>query len=86
MRGDFESDNLNGRVLVWPDADRTEAGQDDRGDGALVEMLRDQVAYLRSQLDQKRQAHAETRSIFGGLCSASWSWNPPTHQSRENSL
>ncbi len=30
-------------------------------------MLRDQVAYLRSQLDQERQAHAEARSIIEGL-------------------
>lgn len=44
-----------------------EAGQDDRGDGALVEMLTDQVAYLRSQLGQERQAHTEARRIIGGL-------------------
>ena len=49
------------------DADGTEAGQNDRGDGALVEILTDQVTYLRSQLDQERQTHAEARRIIGGL-------------------
>lgn len=49
------------------DVDGTEAGQGDRGYGALVEMLTDQVVYLRSQLDQERQAHAEARRIIGGL-------------------
>jgi len=51
--------------LVWLDADGTEAGQGDRGYGALVEMLTDQVTYLRSQLDQERQTHAEARRIIG---------------------
>lgn len=35
--------------------------------GEMVEELRDQVRYLRSQLDQERQAHAEARRIIGGL-------------------
>jgi hypothetical protein len=30
-------------------------------------MLTDQVAYLRSQPDQERQAHAEARRIIGGF-------------------
>ena len=53
--------------MVWPDANQTGAGQDDPGDGALVEMLTDQVAYLRSQLDQERRAHAEPAGIIQGL-------------------
>jgi hypothetical protein len=68
-RGSLESDRPNGHVLVWLDGGGTEAGQDNRDEdrGALVEMLTDQVAYLRSQLDQERQAHAEARRIIGGL-------------------
>jgi hypothetical protein len=68
-RGSLKSDRPNGHVLVWLDDDGTQAGQNDRGGerGALVEMLTDQVAYLRSQLDQERQAHAEARRIIGGL-------------------
>lgn len=38
------------------------------GDRAeLVEELRDQVKYLRGQLEAERQAHAEARQIIGGL-------------------
>jgi hypothetical protein len=68
-RGSLKSDRPNGHVLVWLDDDGTEAGQGGQGDGtgALIEMLADQVAYLRSQLDQERQAHAEARRIIGGL-------------------
>ncbi len=68
-RGSLESDRPNGHVLVWLDGGGTEAGQDaqDYGRGALVEMLADQVAYLRSQLDQERQANLENRRIIGGL-------------------
>ena len=68
-RGSLESDRPNGHVLVWLDTDGTEAGQGAQGEGRgeLVEMLTDQVAYLRSQLDQERQAHAEARRIIGGL-------------------
>ena len=68
-RGSLESDRPNGHVLVWLDPGGTEAGHEvqDEGRGELVEMLTDQVAYLRSQLDQERQAHAEARRIIGGL-------------------
>lgn len=68
-RGSLESDRPNGHVLVWLDGSGTEAGHDAWGEdrGALVEMLIDQVTYLRSQLDQERQAHAEARRIIGGL-------------------
>ena len=68
-RGSLESDRPNGHVLVWLDESGTRAGQDasDEGRGELVEMLTDQVRYLRSQLDQERQAHAEARRIIGGL-------------------
>ncbi len=37
------------------------------GSTDLVDELRDQVRYLRDQLDQERQAHAEARRIIGGL-------------------
>ena len=33
----------------------------------LVEVLRDQVAYLREQLDQEREANRENRRIIAGL-------------------
>jgi HAMP domain-containing protein len=37
--------------------------------GELVDSLRDQVEYLRRQLEAERQAHAEARQIIGGLVS-----------------
>ncbi len=68
-RGSLESDRPNGHVLVWLDGGGTETDKEAQGErrGELVEMLTDQVAYLRSQLDQERQAHAEARRIIGGL-------------------
>jgi hypothetical protein len=61
--------SLSGQALVWPDVGGIDAGQDARSErrGYIVEMLTDPVAYLRSQLDQERQAHAEARRIIGGL-------------------
>jgi HAMP domain-containing protein len=35
--------------------------------GELVDSLRDQVEYLRRQLEAERQAHSEARRIIGGL-------------------
>ncbi len=46
-----------------PRPEQTTAG--DRGE--LVDELRRQNEYLRGQLDQERQAHAEARRIIGGL-------------------
>jgi hypothetical protein len=69
-RGSLRSDRHNGRVVVWVDDDRTEGGREAEVDGApLVEMLTDQVAYLRSQLDQEREANRENRRIIAALTS-----------------
>jgi hypothetical protein len=51
-RGSLESDRPNGNVLVWLDGSGTEAGRADQVEGGeLVDVLREQVYYLRSQLD-----------------------------------
>jgi hypothetical protein len=51
-RGSLESDRPNGSVLVWLDHGGTEAGREAQVEGGeLVDVLREQVAYLRSQLD-----------------------------------
>jgi len=52
-RGSLESTRQDGNVLVWLDESRTEAGREAQveEDGALVEALRDQVKYLKEQLD-----------------------------------
>lgn len=67
----------------------TEAEQDTRreGHGAIVEVLTDQIAYLRSQLDHEGQSPAEARRIIGGLVQRVPELEAPsqeTHQSREN--
>jgi hypothetical protein len=67
-RGSLRSDRHNGRVVVWVDDDRTEGGREAEVDGGpLVEMLTDQMAYLRSQLDQEREANRENRRIIAAL-------------------
>jgi hypothetical protein len=67
-RGSLRSDRHGGRVVVWVDDDRTEGGREAEVDGGpLVEMLTDQVAYLRSQLDQEREANRENRRIIAAL-------------------
>jgi hypothetical protein len=51
-RGSLRSDRENGSVRVWLDDGRSEAGREAQVDSeVLVESLRDQVGYLRSQLD-----------------------------------
>ncbi len=71
-RGSLESDRRDGHVLVWLEDGWTEAGRESQvnggtNGGALVEVLTDQVAYLRSQLDAEREAHKEARRIIAGL-------------------
>ena len=69
-RGSLRSERHDGRVVVWVDGDRTEGGREAEVDGGpLVEMLADQVAYLRSQLDQEREANRENRRIIAALTS-----------------
>ncbi len=67
-RGSMRSEHHDGRVVVWVDEDRTEGGREAEVDGRpVVEILTDQVAYLRSQLDQEREANRENRRIIAAL-------------------
>jgi hypothetical protein len=67
-RGSLRSDRENGSVRVWLDDGGTEAGREGQVDGeALVEVLRDQVEYLRAQLDAERRANDENRRLLAGL-------------------
>jgi hypothetical protein len=59
-----------------PRPEQTTAG--DRGE--LVDELRRQNEYLRGQLDQERQAHAEARRIIGGLVQRVPALDPPPDQ------
>jgi hypothetical protein len=70
-RGKLASEHDGGAVYVWLDAPEDAAGrgpsQTSRGpsgdwsEGHLVEDLREQVAYLREQLDREREARTEER-------------------------
>ncbi len=68
-RGTLRSERRDGRVVVWVDDDRTKGGREAQGEGdaALVEVLRDQVEYLRAQLDAERRANDENRRLLAGL-------------------
>jgi hypothetical protein len=55
-RGSLESDRPDGNVLVWLDDGGTEAGREAEVDGVpLVEVLREQVAYLRGVISTRDQ-------------------------------
>ena len=70
-RGSLRSERHDGRVVVWVDDGRTEGGREDEVDGGpLVEVLTDQVAYLRSQLDQEREARRRADTIIAQLTQA----------------
>src|SRR5215211_9410448 len=51
------------------DAGWTKGGREAKGEGdaALVEVLRDQVAHLKEQLDAERRANDENRRLLAGL-------------------
>ena len=71
-RGSLESDRQDGHVLVWLDGGGTEAGregqvEDGANGGALVEVLTDQVSYLRSQLSEEREARRRADTIIAQL-------------------
>ena len=68
-RGSLKSDRPNGSVLVCLDDGRTEAGREAQGEGneALVEVLQEQVAYLREQLDIRTEELREHRRLLAGL-------------------
>jgi transposase-like protein len=74
-RGKLKSEQHAGTVYVWLDA--PEEG-DSRGPSSTshrpshaqserIEDFREQVAYLREQLEAERKAHAEARRIIAGL-------------------
>jgi predicted ArsR family transcriptional regulator len=71
-RGSLESDRPNGSVLVWLNEGGTEAGREAQGegDGALVEVLTDQVSYLREQLAEEREARRRADTIIAQLTQA----------------
>ena len=74
-RGKLKSEQHAGTVYVWLDAPEED---DSRGPSETshrpsdaqserIEDFREQVAYLREQLEAERQAHAEARRIIAGL-------------------
>jgi hypothetical protein len=71
-RGSLESDRRDGNVLVWLDDGGTETGHEAQGEpsvngGALVEVLTDQVSYLRDQLSEEREARRRADTIIAQL-------------------
>ena len=71
-RGSMRSEHHDGRVVVWVDEDRTMGGRDAQGEasadgGALVEVLTEQVAYLKAQLDIRTEELREHRRLLAGL-------------------
>jgi hypothetical protein len=70
-RGSLESSRENGSVLVWLDEGWTEAGREAQVDGGrLVEDLREQVHYLRSILNEEREARLRADMIIAQLTQA----------------
>jgi len=72
-RGSLRSEKRNdGRVLVWVDDGRTEGGREAKGEapadgGALVEVLTEQVGYLKAQLDIRTEELRRKDHIIAGL-------------------
>jgi hypothetical protein len=71
-RGSLESDRRDGHVLVWLDDGGTEAKHETQGEapadgGALVEVLTDQVSYLREQLSEEREDRRRADTIIAHL-------------------
>ena len=71
-RGSLRSERHDGRVVVWVDDGRTEGGRKAQGEmsadgGALVEVLTEQVAYLKAQLDIRTEELREHRRLLAGL-------------------
>src|SRR5215210_5214951 len=71
-RKSVRSDRTDGDVRVWLDDGGTEAGREAQGEGggALVEVLRDQVGHLRSQLAEEREARRRADTIIAQLAQA----------------
>jgi hypothetical protein len=78
-RGTLASEKVGGTVYVFLDADPTRSTADPTRpiadpttnqtteQTALVDVLHEQVAYLREQLDKEREANRENRRIIAGL-------------------
>lgn len=72
-RGSLRSEKRDdGRVVVWVDEGRTEGGHQAQGEasensGALVEVLTEQVAYLKAQLDIRTEELRRKDHIIAGL-------------------
>ena len=74
-RGTIAHERDGGRVFVILDADQTSAGHDQGGDQStdqarpveLVEVLRDQLSYIREQLEQEREARRRADAIIAQL-------------------
>ena len=72
-RGSLRSEKRNdGRVLVWVDDGRTEGGREAQVEasadgGALVEVLAEQVSYLKAQLDIRTEELRRKDHIIAGL-------------------
>ena len=68
-RGSLESDRPNGSVLVWLNEGGTEAGREAQGEEneALVEVLQDQIAYLREQLETRTEELRDHRRLLADL-------------------
>jgi hypothetical protein len=70
-RGSLESSRQDGSVLVWLGDGGTEAGREAQVDGrAVVEDLREQVHYLRSILNEEREARRRADMIIAQLTQA----------------
>ena len=70
-RGSLRSERQDGSVLVWLDVGWTEAGREAQVDGGpLVEDLREQVHYLRSILNEEREARRRADMIIAQLTQA----------------
>ena len=70
-RGSLRSERQDGSVLVWLDEGWTEAGHEAQVDGGpLVEDLREQVHYLRSILNEEREARRRADMIIAQLTQA----------------
>ena len=71
-RGSMRSEHHEGRVVVWVDDDRTMGGREAQGEasengGVLVEVLTEQVAYLKAQLDIRTEELRRKDHIIAGL-------------------
>ena len=70
-RGSLRSEREDGSVRVWLDDGGTEAGREAQVDReALVEDLREQVHYLRSILNEEREARRRADTIIAQLTQA----------------